>query len=170
MAPMSAAASKLAPKSRVLHCDERFAMSQVGDVCIGIWRKKPTLASFNAQRDLLTQAVVSGADGAGYICIIESSAEPPDDEIRRASARMVTSQGTKLKRVACVIEGSGFQAAITRSVLSGILRFIRTPSPIKLFASAPVAAAWMEVGTNPGPLPELEQHIEALRKRLPDNP
>jgi hypothetical protein len=126
--------------------------------------------SFSAQKTMLTQAVLGHPDGAGYLCIVEPSAEPPDDEIRRASAKMVTSQGTRLKRIACVIEGSGFQAAITRSVLSGMMRFIRTPSPIKFFASSSVAAAWMAEGTNPGPLHELEQHIDALRKRLPRDP
>src|SRR5690242_388098 len=121
---------------RVLHCGDGLAMAEVGDVCIGIWRARPTLETFNVQKSLLDEVVRSHANGAGYICIVESTADPPNDEVRRASAEMVTSQGKRLKRVACVIEGSGFRAALTRSVLSNIVRFARTPSPIRFFGSA----------------------------------
>jgi hypothetical protein len=110
--------------------------------------------------------VRSHPNGAGYLCIVEPTSEPPEEEIRRAAAEMVTSQGQRLKRLAVVIEGSGFRAAITRSVFSGIVRFVRTPSPLRFFASAATATAWMAKGTAPGPVASLDLQIEQLRRLL----
>jgi hypothetical protein len=57
---------------------------------------------------------------------------------------MLASHGSRLKCVACTIEGSGFKAAVTRSVLSGMaLLFANRKTPVSFFANVPNAVAWM---------------------------
>ena len=98
---------------------------------------------------------------------VERTSDPPDDDVRKASSNMISGHGTNLKCVACVIEGSGFRAAITRSVLASMQFFIRTPSPIKFFESASVAATWMAGHINIGRVTAFDDQVAQLRQQLP---
>ena len=57
---------------------------------------------------------------------------------------MITSHGSNLREVACMIEGRGFKAAITCSVLSGMQFISRTPADIEFFPTAFDGAFWLD--------------------------
>ena len=127
----------------VRHCADGLLMAMIGPVCLALWHSQPTRERFAIQRDVLHGAVARDPGKVVFLCVVTPGAPPPEDAERAASAAMITSQGAKLLGVACVIEGSGFRAAITRTVLSGMVMMIRTPSPLKLFDGVHVAEPWL---------------------------
>ena len=120
-----------------------LVVGTMGPVCLAIWRTKPTEALFEAQRLGLAAAVARDPGKVAFLCVVESTADPPDQKVRDASAAMISSHGKNLAAVACVIEGSGFRAAVTRTVLSGIALVARNAAATRYFENVPLAAAWL---------------------------
>lgn len=148
-----------------MHSADGLVMAERRGVSIAIWRRKPTRERFNIQKKCLDEVVAKNLGKAAFICVVEPTSEPPDDDIRKASSLMISSHEKNLKCVALVIEGTGFRSAITRTVLSGIVMLIRTPAPIKFFDTPKSACLWL--GTLlPSARDGLLEEIEALRGLL----
>jgi len=141
-------------------------MAMIGPVCLALWQSQPTRERFAIQRDVLHGAVARDPGKVAFMCVVTAGAPPPGDAERAASAAMVSSQGDKLAGVACVIEGVGFRAAITRTVLSGVLLMIRTPSPIKLFDGTYAAEPWLAKVVGRKSLAGLTEQCERGRELL----
>jgi hypothetical protein len=151
---------------RILHSGDGVAVGEVGAVCIVIWREAVIKSRFDRQAAGLAEVVKRNPDGSCFICVVEPTAAPPDDKLRKASVEMVESHGEKLKCVACVIEGTGFRAAVGRSVLSGMaLLFGRRETPLSFFANTSAAARWMAQYMKVNPL-EVAKSVETVRKAL----
>ena len=154
------------PKVELVAVGDGIVVAQIGPVCTALWRKKPTPARFEIQRRCLEEAVKKSPGNTMFMCLVEAGAEPPDDHIRKASSTMITGHGPNLKAVSIVVEGSGFKAAIARTVLSGIVLIIRTPSPIKYFESAASAAAWLSQFALLGSIRKFVEQVEVARGSL----
>jgi hypothetical protein len=76
---------------------------------------------------------------------------------------MITGHGDKLAGCACVIEGSGFRAATTRTVLTGIVLLIRTTSPVTFFESVRSASIWLQKRADGSNLRGLETSLQLAR-------
>jgi hypothetical protein len=129
--------------AQILHRSDALVTAELNKVVIIFWRKQPTKETFALQKSALDTMVRRHGSGVGVICVVEPTCDPPEDELRKASAKMVKDHGERIMCVGCVIEGSGFRAAITRTALSGITFMIRTPAPIKFFVTPKEAAAWV---------------------------
>jgi hypothetical protein len=152
---------------RVFHRDGTIATAEVGQICVAIWRGGVTNIPFEQQRTALAAVVQNHPEGAGFLCVIEKGAEPPDDELRRASSKMVKSHGSVLRCVACVAEGDGFGAAIHRSVLSGILFLIgQKETSISVFARVSDAVPWMRRHVDMGSTDGFVTAVEHVRSQL----
>ncbi len=151
---------------QVLHNADGLLMGMIGPVCLALWRAKPTPERFEVQRAHLHAQVARAPGEVAFLCVVEPHAEPPEEAERRASATMINSQGAKLLGVACVIEGSGFRAAITRTVLSGMLMLIRAPSPQKLFDSVRAASPFLARCVRRTSLVQLDAEVERARALL----
>lgn len=156
-----------APEAQVLYARDGLVMAQIGNVCVALWRKKSTYERFRIQKQYLDEAVRARPGEVAFLCIVEPGSEPPDEDVRKASSEMVSAHGTKLKCVALVIEGTGFRAAITRSVLSGIVLVIRSPAPVKYFDTPAAAADWMRDKVDIHPVSSFVRQVESLRNALP---
>ena len=141
-------------------------MAKLGPVCVALWQTKPTRALFEIQRKELAATVREHPGTAAFICVIQPSADPPDQEIRNASTEMIVKHGRALAAVACVIEGTGFRAAITRTVLTGIVFVIRNPSPFRFFESVEAASEWLGSRLGKHRVLGLSQQITRERSRL----
>jgi hypothetical protein len=145
-----------------------LAVGELSAVCLVVWRGAVERTLFEHQRAALAEVVQRNPDGAGFLCLVEETAKPPDDELRRASTQMVAAHGRRLRCVACVIEGSGFKAAVTRSVLSGMaLLLTRQRTPISFFSHAPPAAKWMREHMPIDSVDDIAAGVDALRALLP---
>lgn len=151
---------------RVTHNADGLLMGMVGPICLALWQAKPTPERFAIQRTQLHAAVAREPGQIAFLCVVSAHADAPEDAERKASADMITSQGTKLLGVACVIEGSGFRAAISRTVLTGILLVIRTPAPIKLFDSVGHASPFLARCLKRPSFSELDKECERARASM----
>lgn len=143
------------------------ALAQLGPLCIALWRESVTRERFDRQAAALARVVAAHRGNAGFLCIVEPESKPPNDELRRAAARMIDGHGSDLVFVAAVIEGSGFQASITRSVLTAMSLFLpRNKTKIGYFSSVMDAALW---GCEQAALPPartIAARIQELRAEL----
>lgn len=153
-------------KAELVQIGDGIVLAQIGPVCVAIWRTQPTAERFEIQRSCLQAAVKKRPGNTVFMCVVEAGTEPPDENIRKASSNMVTDLGPDLKAVALVIEGTGFKAAISRTVLSGIVFLIRSPTPIKYFESAASGAAWLSQYVPIGSIGSFVDQIEVVRGSL----
>jgi hypothetical protein len=153
--PAPAGAGRL----EIKHSGDGLVMASMGPISVALWRTKPTRLLFEIQRNELAKVVSAHRGSAAFMCIVQEGTADPDDELRKASAEMITGHGTSLAAVACVIEGSGFRAAITRTVLTGILFLARNPAPTRFVESVQAAATW--IGTRIGK-PHVAGLVEAV--------
>jgi hypothetical protein len=129
---------------RVVHCADGLALAEVSGHFVAIWRSGVTKPLFEWQRYCLVETLQRHPKGAGFVCVIEPTCKPPDDELRRASADMIANNEARLRCVAVVIEGDGFRAAIARSVLSGmVLLFPNRRVPVSYFSNVRDATEWV---------------------------
>jgi hypothetical protein len=154
--------------SAAIHsCEDRLGLAEVGSVCLVVWQGEVTKARFIRQRAALESVVARYPRRAGMICAIDHTTPPPDEQMRRATTDMIENLGDRLGFIMCVIEGSGFRAAMTRSILSGMALVLRrNKTQIKFTALIQEAAAWAEpksMDIAPG---ALKQMYEQLRARL----
>jgi hypothetical protein len=147
----------------ISHRARGLLLGTFGDVFFAIWSTKPTPELFELERSGLAAAVHARPGRALFLCVVSPNADPPEQAERDASARMITSHGSKLLGTACVVEGSGFRAAITRTVLTGIVLFVRTPSPVTFFESVNAAALWMQRRARGCDLSQLASEVDQIR-------
>jgi hypothetical protein len=130
--------------SRILSVGDGLGVAEVGTVCLVVWRGPVVSEPFKRQRNAVDDIVQRYPRRAGFVCVAEQAAKPPDDKLRKASIEMVTSKANGLACVACVIEGSGFRAAANRSVLSGMALLVsKDIAAIKFVATVADAAPWV---------------------------
>jgi hypothetical protein len=155
-----------APALDITHLSEGLLMASLSRVCLALWRSKPTEQSFNVQHEQLAAAVARDPGRQLFLCVIEHTSPPPDDQLRQASSDMITAHGANLAGCACVIEGTGFHAAINHTVLSGIGHAIHSPSPLRFFESTTSACAWLQTLAAELSPASLVEQVELARARL----
>src|SRR6478735_289253 len=126
----------------IRHSDPGLHVAVYGSVCIALWLSKPTRQLFEIQRRELEATVKKHPGQATFMCIIEPSADPPDQDVRNSSTEMIMSHGDKLAATCCVIEGSGFRAALTRTVLTSIAFMAKGKTTIRFVEHVQTASDW----------------------------
>jgi hypothetical protein len=92
--------------------------------------------------------------GLGCLVIIPENATPPPDAARKAIEDVLDQLSTRLRCVCWVVEGSGFQGAMSRAVITGLRLFGRKAYATHVATSLQQALAWI--------LPHLDGGIERL--------
>lgn len=151
------------PELQVIHRADGLLVASFGPVLLSAWATKPIPRLFEIQRSQLAAAVARNPGRQLFLCVVAPSADPPDQAERDASAKMITGHGDKLAGCACVIEGSGFRAAITRTVLTGIVLVIRTPSPVNFFETVESAGNWLQKRADGANLKQLAAKVSEAR-------
>ncbi|MFT3924101.1 MAG: hypothetical protein QM778_16315 [Myxococcales bacterium] len=150
----------------VLYSGDGVIVGEVGPLCVVIWRDEVTRERFEQQRMGLERVVRKHRPNAAFVCVVEADTKPPSEELRKASTQMLEGFQSDLACTAGVIEGAGFKAALTRSVLSGITLLVRNrKSPVSYFATVSEATAWIATHMPIDPL-ALSRHVENLRAQL----
>lgn len=153
---------------KIIYCDDILAVAETNALCVVIWRGAVTSDPFDRQSKGLDEVVHRNPRRAGFICVVESTAKAPDDELRRASGQMIASHGEHLRCVACVIEGQGFKAAINRGAVAAMTLFVRNrKTPVSVFATVADAAMWMGGHMDVGSPDQLVANVEHIRSAFP---
>jgi hypothetical protein len=128
-----------------MHLADGLVVGEIGPVCVAIWRDEVDLPRFEMQAGAL--AVVTGKHPgkSAFVCIVEATCAAPDEDLRKRSVALVKQHEARLACVAAVIEGTGFRAAITRSVLSGMARLLPSRGRARrgFFANVRAAGTWV---------------------------
>ena len=155
-------------RERLVYADEGVSVGEVGDIAIAIWRESVTRSRFKHQAQGLASVVARAPGACGFMCIVETACRPPEEDMRRASVEMLNLHGTRLPMLACVIEGDGFRAAVTRSVMAGMAMIAGSRHlKINAFGSVTAASTWLASSNRFGPLTGLPAAVERLRGQMP---
>ncbi len=129
---------------RMMHADDGLVLAEISNVFVAIWRAPASKARFEWQRFCMAESVERHPKGTAFLCVIEPTSDPPDDELRRASAAMIAEHQRRLRCVGVAVEGRGFRAAITRGVLSGMVLLLPNRTvPISYLSNVSEAAEWI---------------------------
>jgi hypothetical protein len=133
-------------------------LASYGRICVAMWNVQPTLPLFEEQHAALTACVARHPGHTAFLCVVSDHADPPESPVRSASAKMMKDLAKGLVGCACVIEGVGFRASVTRSVLTGITLLARSPVPLSFFSRISESLDW--VG------PRVEHSVVGLAEQL----
>ncbi|HET6339622.1 MAG TPA: hypothetical protein VFG30_40705 [Polyangiales bacterium] len=155
------------PSFEVISASDGLGIAEVGSVCLVVWRSAVVRERFLRQRAALTDFTTRHRSRAGFVTVIEPDAPPPEDAIRKASIEMIATLSGQLACVACVIEGDGFRAAATRSVLSGMALLLpKLRTEVKYLATVAAAGTWVSTRCDGVTSAALCQAHDQLRERL----
>jgi hypothetical protein len=150
---------------RVGVVDEVHASATFRDVLLVIWRQAPTLAALDDVHEAARQLTEAAPDGIGVLGVAQAGMPMIGAVERRRAGDLLKEFGAHIRALASVIEGSGFLAGTTRSVMTAITLMARPPSPVKIFATVAEAVAWQAplVGARAA---ELAAATEELRRKM----
>ena len=152
---------------RVVELADGVIVGEVDNVCVVVWRGPVNRARFEAQRAGLRQVVQRHPEGAGFLCVVETTSKPPDEELRRESAAMIQEHLTSLKGIACVVEGTGFVNAVARSVLAAMAQLLGPRKvPLTVVGTVDSATAWMAPRVGASSAADLARGAETIRVAL----
>lgn len=121
-----------------------LGIAYAGAGCILVWRQPVTLERFERQRAAVRELALRYPEGIGLFCVIGEHVPPPEAELRKSSIQMIAALGARMRGVVCVIEGQGFRASTTRSVLGGMALLLRgNAPPTRIVSHASEAAKWL---------------------------
>lgn len=152
---------------RVVRVCSGLAVGELSNICIVVWREPVNRVRFDTQREGLAEVIARHPERTGFLCVIEPTAEPPNDELRRASAEMVKVNQPGLRCIACVVEGGGFKNAIARSALSAIALMLGTREvPFSVFGTVSAATTWMAPHVDVRDADAIAKAVETVRSEL----
>lgn len=120
-----------------------MVVGEFGPICVAIWRDEVDLPRFQKQAEGVAAIAAKYPGKGAFVCVVEPTCSPPNEELRLKSITLVNRHDGELACMAGVIEGAGFEAAIARSVLSGMALLFRSTSPRAYFSNVRAAGIWV---------------------------
>lgn len=152
-------------KVRVL--DGAPCAASCGKSVIVIWRTAPTVRALGDLRDIILELLKEFPRGVGIVGISEPGMPMLSSAERKVAADLLTTYGSQLRAIATVIEGHGFWAGATQSVMTAISLIARQPCPMRIFNTIDEALVWYTpLVADPGgqgSSAPLRQALEAIR-------
>src|SRR6478736_9951333 len=105
----------------VLDRDENHLFGTWHNVFVTLFRGRATLETIKRVSACSQQLDTRFADGYCTIAVLSMSSLQMDADMRAEAARLTNNPGPNLKAIAQVIQGTGFGAAATRMVASGLM-------------------------------------------------
>lgn len=124
---------------------KEFVIRTVGDLFVLIGPQAPSAEAVTwLEREAFAFADARPKRAVYLHFIYESPGfSMPDDAARTAMQRFVNRAGAKFAAAAVVVDQKGFLGAALRSVFSGVLLAVRTPTPTKICADAAEARTFL---------------------------
>ena len=140
------------------------------DVFVLIDDGKAPPADYDALGERVLWEAVRYPKGVGALIIVPPDATPPREDTRRAMNDLMKKLGPSLRCLCWMVEGSGFQGAMVRAVLTGLKAFGRFGYPCHVSTDLNEALGWMREQLTPrkprpGDLDEGVRTITELRQR-----
>ncbi|HVJ22081.1 MAG TPA: hypothetical protein VM686_42035 [Polyangiaceae bacterium] len=153
---------------QIVQVDNEHAIGIWGEFMLAVWRRKTELAAVQHLRHKLGDLGARYPSGTATISVIEQTAVPPDNDARKELSAVLTTP--RLQCSSLVYEGTGFQAATVRGVVTAITLLRTHPVPHVIHASVREGVQWSlkTLGkSDSGKLAaDLERVIEELRGKI----
>jgi hypothetical protein len=132
-----------------------------------VWRTPPTVQALSDLRAIVIEQLQEYPRGIGILGIAEPGMPMLGAAERKVSGDLLALFGPRFRAIATVIEGHGFWAGATQSVMTAISLIARQPCPLRIFRSIGEALAWytplVSADGGPGSSEALRQAIEVIR-------
>lgn len=109
---------------------------------IVVWRAPPTMQAFSDLRAIVVEQLQEFPRGLGIFGIVEPGMPLLGAAERKVAAELLAQFGPRFRAIATVIQGQGFWAGATQSVMTAISLIARQPCPTRIFDSVDEALAW----------------------------
>jgi hypothetical protein len=155
----------------VVDIDGIHVCGTMRNLLVCLWRDTPTLEALDGVLQATRALIARCPTGIGVLGVAPGDMPLVGGAARRRAVAMLAETGGHVRCMATVIEGSGFRAGATRSVMSAITLLARQPCPAKIFGDVDEAATWQArlLGTHdlrPTQPRELCDAVAAARARL----
>jgi len=119
-----------------------YCVARYEGVLICVWREAPTLAALETARRAFCAVLDERPAGAGVIGVAEDGMPTMGAVERQMASSIFGDLGRRAYYVATVIEGDGFWASTSRSVMTAISIVAHRPCPLRIFRHVAEAAEW----------------------------
>jgi hypothetical protein len=112
---------------------------------VNVYRASPSVSDLTLREPMLEAIARRYPSGFGVVTVVvrEASGALPDDAARKLSERQVARWDDRLLCGALVLEGTGIEFTLLRSLLRGIAMASRRRFPYHFFGDVGAAATWM---------------------------
>ena len=159
---------------KVLEIDAHHAKGVAGNMLFLVWRYETRLDAFVRARSILSELIEAHPGDVEVMQVIETTALPPNATTRAEFPKLLKLGSGHLKHYSIVHEGSGFKAAIVRTITSTAYMMSRRNFPYEVFSSLDKAAAWHALGVpavgRRRAAAAITDAVTTLRKRLAELP
>jgi hypothetical protein len=134
-----------------------------GEVLVIVWHDRTTLEGVQAGQRFYDALAETCPSGVFLLTVVEEKAQFPEAAVRKQLAKLLASGAGRTRKSALVYEGSGFNASIVRSIVTGLTQLSSVPYPHKVFATVDEAARFFapDLGV---PAPQIAEAIRGVRQ------
>jgi len=129
-------------QTRCFQAHPDYALGSWGSLFICSWRVHTTVEGARDLTTMCARFADSHPNGIGLLTIIEERAPAPDGEARAKIADFL-GQAEYIKASGVAFEGSGFRAAMVRSIIAGLSMIARQPYPHRVFSNLTDTLDWL---------------------------
>ena len=143
-------------ETRVIRATGDYALGLWENLFIVLFRVHTTVEGADDIRETGMRLGEEHPNGIGMLTIIEQHAPAPDGQARAKLADLMRN-ADYIKASGVAFEGSGFRAAMVRSIIAGLSMIARQPYPHRVFSNLPDTLDWL--------IPELNQRSDSNLSR-----
>jgi hypothetical protein len=132
---------------------ETLALTTVRQVVVVRWTAADSaddVEQMHRVSDALAREHPRGIAHMNVIDVPPNQMHRPSEPAREAMVRMLANRQVPLRAASVIFPHPGFQAAVVRSILGGLLLLSRTPTRARVHASAREGAEWIASMMAPG--------------------
>jgi hypothetical protein len=154
------------PKIRVV--DRDHCVATWDRVLLQIWRLEVTAAAVDNLYKIGRLFVSEHQVPLNMLTIVEATSPAPSDKVRASLSTFYRELSPNMKEQIIVAEGSGFRAALVRSVGIALSTIAPRSLPFKFVGSVDEAAAMIRphLGPSSGGIEGLHQAIREVRAKM----
>ena len=141
----------------------RVRLGTVGAIVVAVYEDDVDAAGADAAMKLLLAHADALGRPVGFLDVVAVRTKPPPEDARTVFVDAMRKFGDKCAATAVVSEGTGFFAALVRSVVTGIAFVARPPFPIDTFATVDDAAIWLATRVPGSSAAAIVEAVRALR-------
>jgi hypothetical protein len=158
----------MSPASTPVVRRETLALTTVRQVVVVRWTSATSVGDVEEMRRVseeLGRAYPLGVAHMNVIATRPGEMQMASEPARNAMIRMLRDKHVPLRAASVVFPHEGFQAALVRSILGGLLLLSRTSAVVRVHASAEASAEWLGTvlrSTAADPPPDARELLAAV--------